>query len=191
MPTTHVCFEMYNTLNVVKISPTPEHIDLCGTSFLTREKHGLFYFYPQTQISGHCNSAQRSSSCKIYFNRILISSGILPRWDETVKELCSHTRGVNCTVCWSYRDICTINMYIYIYLFGIIEKENGLRNSNKCHLFWHHMHFTSYAVFSWHPWALTLDGNLTENLWQQSSIFNNSHWNFGLWGSIWYYICSI
>ena len=36
------------------------------------------------------------------------------RWD--CKRVCSNTRGVNCTVCWSYGDIWTINMYIYIYL---------------------------------------------------------------------------
>ena len=35
------------------------------------------------------------------------------RWD--CKRVCSNTRGVNCTVCWSYGDIWTINMYIYIF----------------------------------------------------------------------------
>ena len=37
------------------------------------------------------------------------------RWDS--KRVCSNTRGVNCTVCWSYGDIWTINMYIYIYIY--------------------------------------------------------------------------
>ena len=37
------------------------------------------------------------------------------RWD--CKRVCSNTRGVNCTVCWSYWDIWTINMYIYIYIY--------------------------------------------------------------------------
>ena len=39
------------------------------------------------------------------------------RWD--CKRVCSNTRGVNCTVCWSYGDIWTINMYIYIYILSI------------------------------------------------------------------------
>ena len=37
------------------------------------------------------------------------------RWD--CKRVCSNTRGVNCTVCWAYGDIWTINMYIYIYIY--------------------------------------------------------------------------
>ena len=45
---------------------------------------------------------------------------ILPRRDGTVKLVYSNTRGVNCTVCWSYGDIWAINMYLYIFLFTLI-----------------------------------------------------------------------
>ena len=49
---------------------------------------------------------------------------IFPRGDETVKE-CSNIRGVNCTVCRSYGDIWTINMYIYIYLHLQWRNQDG------------------------------------------------------------------
>ena len=31
------------------------------------------------------------------------------------KRVCSNTRGVNCTVCWTHRDVRTINIYIVWY----------------------------------------------------------------------------
>ena len=37
-------------------------------------------------------------------------------------------QGVNCTGCWSFRDIWTVNMYIYIYIFTADELCFGIAN---------------------------------------------------------------
>ena len=62
------------------------------------------------------------------------------RWDCI--RVCSNTTSVNCTVCWSYGDIWTINMYIYIYLFNFnINWESERMN-------WCGVNTTTFTYFS-------------------------------------------
>ena len=68
------------------------------------------------------------------------------RWD--CKRVCSNTRGVNCTVCWCYGDIWTINMYIYIYIYtlSVINDYGTIRTR----VFRKATHMDQYLSFNGH-----------------------------------------